>query len=134
MVSKLSEIWFGMFIPDPDLDFINITDPGSRGQRHRIPGSKTPDPGVKDTGSRGQRHRIPDPDPHTDYIRYYNTKFQLPAKTLQNDNQGCNDIVEYLEAVPVMSEVVGEHQDAPLLQLHVVHHPGLKILKYHDFF
>jgi hypothetical protein len=38
-------------------------------------------------------------------------------------------IVEYLEAVPVMPEIVGEDQDAPLLQLHVVHHPGLNIFK-----
>jgi hypothetical protein len=31
--SKLSEIWSGMFIPDPDLDFLPIPDPGSRGQK-----------------------------------------------------------------------------------------------------
>ncbi len=37
MVSMLSEIWFGLFIPDPDPDFLPISDPG--------PGSKTPDPG-----------------------------------------------------------------------------------------
>jgi hypothetical protein len=52
MVSKLSEIWSGLFIPDPDPDFLPIPDPGSRGQ--------------KGTGSRVQgskRHRIPDPDP-----------------------------------------------------------------------
>ncbi len=44
-VSKLSEIWFGLFILDPDHDFYpsRIPEPGSRGQ--------------KDTGS-----RISDPD------------------------------------------------------------------------
>ncbi len=40
IVSKLSEIWSGLFIPDPDPDFFYPS---------RIPGSK--------------RHRIPDPDP-----------------------------------------------------------------------
>jgi hypothetical protein len=35
IVSKLSEIWSGMIIPDPDLDFLPIPDPGSK--RHRIP-------------------------------------------------------------------------------------------------
>jgi hypothetical protein len=46
IVSELSEIWSGMFIPDPDLDFYpsRIPVPGFRGQ--------------KGTGS-----RIPDPDP-----------------------------------------------------------------------
>jgi hypothetical protein len=28
LVSKLSEIWSGMFIPDPDFDFLSIPDPG----------------------------------------------------------------------------------------------------------
>ncbi len=28
IISKLSEIWSGMFIPDPDLDFLPIPDPG----------------------------------------------------------------------------------------------------------
>jgi hypothetical protein len=32
-VSKLSEVWFGLFIPDPDPDFLPIPDPGSRGQK-----------------------------------------------------------------------------------------------------
>jgi hypothetical protein len=36
MVSKLSEIWSGMFVPDPDLDFSPIPDPGVK---------KAPDPG-----------------------------------------------------------------------------------------
>ncbi len=36
IVSKLSEIWSGMFIPDPDLDFLPIPDPGVK---------KAPDPG-----------------------------------------------------------------------------------------
>ncbi len=27
IVSKLSEIWSGMFTPDPDLDFLPIPDP-----------------------------------------------------------------------------------------------------------
>jgi hypothetical protein len=30
-VTKLSEIKSGMFIPDPDHDFLTIPDPGSRG-------------------------------------------------------------------------------------------------------
>ncbi len=33
VVSTLSEIWSGLFIPDPDLDFLSILDPGSRGQK-----------------------------------------------------------------------------------------------------
>ncbi len=33
MVSKLSEIWSGLFIPDPDPDFLPIPDSGSRGQK-----------------------------------------------------------------------------------------------------
>ncbi len=33
MVSQLSEIWSGLFIPDPDPDFLHIPDPGSRGQK-----------------------------------------------------------------------------------------------------
>ncbi len=28
MVSKLTEIWFGLFIPDPDPDFLLIQDTG----------------------------------------------------------------------------------------------------------
>ncbi len=36
MVSKLSEIWSGLFIPDPDPDFTPIPDPGVK---------KAPDPG-----------------------------------------------------------------------------------------
>ncbi len=44
MVSKLSEIWSGMFVTDPDLIFLPIPDPRSRSQ--------------KGTGS-----RIRDPDP-----------------------------------------------------------------------
>ncbi len=32
VVSKLSEIWSGMFIPDPDLDFLPIPNPESRDQ------------------------------------------------------------------------------------------------------
>ncbi len=31
-VSNLSEIWSGMFIPDPKLDFLPIPDPGFTGQ------------------------------------------------------------------------------------------------------
>ncbi len=30
-LTKLSELWSGVFIPDPDLDF--VPDPGSRGQK-----------------------------------------------------------------------------------------------------
>ncbi len=33
MVSKLSVMWSGLFIPDPDPDFLPIPDPGSRGQK-----------------------------------------------------------------------------------------------------
>jgi hypothetical protein len=33
MVSKLSEIRSGLFIPDPDPDFLPIPDPGYRGQK-----------------------------------------------------------------------------------------------------
>ncbi len=36
MVSKLQEIWFRLFIPDPDPDFLPIPDPGVK---------KAPDPG-----------------------------------------------------------------------------------------
>jgi hypothetical protein len=36
IVSKLSEIYPGRFIPDPDLDFLPIPDPGVK---------KAPDPG-----------------------------------------------------------------------------------------
>jgi hypothetical protein len=36
MVSKLSEIWSGLFIPDQDHDFLPIPDPGVK---------KAPDPG-----------------------------------------------------------------------------------------
>ncbi len=32
-VSKLSEIWTGLFISNPDPDFLTIPDPGSRGQK-----------------------------------------------------------------------------------------------------
>ncbi len=32
-VSKLSEIWSWLFIPDPDPDFLPIPDPGSMGQK-----------------------------------------------------------------------------------------------------
>ncbi len=35
MVSKLSEIRFGLFLPDPDPDFLPIPDPGA-GSRIRI--------------------------------------------------------------------------------------------------
>jgi hypothetical protein len=35
-VSKLSEIWSGLFIPDPDPDLLPIPDPGAK---------KAPDPG-----------------------------------------------------------------------------------------
>ncbi len=42
IVCKLSEIWSGLFIPDPDPDFLPIPNPGSGWSK---------------------RHRIPDPDP-----------------------------------------------------------------------
>ena len=37
IVSKITVIWSGMFIPDPDVDFLPVPEPESRGQRHRIP-------------------------------------------------------------------------------------------------
>ncbi len=33
MVIKLSEIWSGLFIPDPDSDYLPFPEPGSRGQK-----------------------------------------------------------------------------------------------------
>ncbi len=44
IVSKLSEIWSGLFIPDPgsDPDFLTIPDPESRGQKSI--GSRITDP------------------------------------------------------------------------------------------
>ncbi len=39
IVSKLSEIWPGLFIPDPD--FLPIPDPGSRGQKGTGSGTAT---------------------------------------------------------------------------------------------
>jgi hypothetical protein len=41
MVSKLSEIWSGLFIPDPDSDFLLIPVSGSGGQKAPDPGSAT---------------------------------------------------------------------------------------------
>ncbi len=46
MVSKISEIRSGLFIPDPDPDFLPIPDPGYRGQkgtgsRILVPGAAT---------------------------------------------------------------------------------------------
>jgi hypothetical protein len=49
IVSKLSEIWLGLFIPDPDLVFFFYP-------------SRIPDPGWS-RGQRGTGSRIPDPDP-----------------------------------------------------------------------
>ncbi len=38
IVYKLSEIWSGLFIPDPDLDFLPIPDSRIQGSKmHRIP-------------------------------------------------------------------------------------------------
>jgi hypothetical protein len=51
------EIWSGLFIPDPDPDFLPILDPGSRGKK--CTRSRIPDP---DTGS-GSRLPDRDPDP-----------------------------------------------------------------------
>ncbi len=44
MVSKLSEIWSVLFIPNPDHDFLPIPDPGSRGRKGT--GSR-----IRDSGS-----------------------------------------------------------------------------------
>ncbi len=43
-VSKLSEICSGMFIPDPDLDFVPIPDPGVKRAPDPGSGSETPVP------------------------------------------------------------------------------------------
>jgi hypothetical protein len=40
IVSKLPEMWSGMVIPDPDLDFLPTPDTGSRGQKAPEPGSR----------------------------------------------------------------------------------------------
>ncbi len=40
-VSKLSEIWSGIFIPDPDLDFLPIPDPGFKKAQDPGSGSAT---------------------------------------------------------------------------------------------
>ncbi len=46
IVSKLSEIWSGLFIPDPDPDpdYLPIPDPWSRGQKELDPGSGSATP------------------------------------------------------------------------------------------
>ncbi len=36
MVSKLLEIWSGLFISDPDPDFLPIPDPGYKGQKGTV--------------------------------------------------------------------------------------------------
>jgi hypothetical protein len=41
IVSKLSEICTGMFIPDSDLDFLLIPDPGIKKGKAPLPGSAT---------------------------------------------------------------------------------------------
>ncbi len=41
IVSKLLELWSGLFIPDPDPDFLPIPDPGSRGKKGPGSGSAT---------------------------------------------------------------------------------------------
>ncbi len=46
--SKLSEVWSGLFIPDPDPDFLPIPDPGPGVKKAPVPGSR----GQKGTGSR----------------------------------------------------------------------------------
>ncbi len=47
IVSKLSERWSGLFIPDPDPDFLPIPDPGSRGQKGSGSGTLLKSTGVK---------------------------------------------------------------------------------------
>jgi hypothetical protein len=53
----------GSRIPDPDLDFLPISDPGVK--KAPDPGvKKAPDPGVKKAPDPGSKsHRIPDSDP-----------------------------------------------------------------------
>ncbi len=41
MVSKLSEIWSGLFIPDADPDFLPIPDPGAKKAPDPVSGSAT---------------------------------------------------------------------------------------------
>ncbi len=41
IVFKLSQIWSGLFFPDPDPNFLPIPDPGSRGQKCTGSGSAT---------------------------------------------------------------------------------------------
>ncbi len=41
MVSMLSEIWFGLFIPDPEPDFLTISDPGVKNTGSRIRNTET---------------------------------------------------------------------------------------------
>ncbi len=45
IVTKLSEIWSRLFIPDPDPGFLPILDPGSRGKKGT--GSQISDPDPK---------------------------------------------------------------------------------------
>ncbi len=55
IVSELSEIWSGLFVPDPDPDFLPIPDPGSRDKKAPGPGSRISDLGsrirIRNTGS-----------------------------------------------------------------------------------
>ncbi len=67
-VSKLSEIWSGLFIPEPDPDFLTILDPESL-----IQGSK--------------RHRIPDPDPQQ-WLFFLSRFVRLGVPTIELDAQG----------------------------------------------
>ncbi len=53
MISKLSEIWSGFFIPDPDPDFLAIPDPNLGSQILEQEVKNAPDP----------RSQILDPDP-----------------------------------------------------------------------
>ncbi len=59
MVSKLSEIWFRLFMPDPDPGFLPISDSGSR----------IPDLGVK---------KAPDPDPQHWYVCIISSCCRVP--------------------------------------------------------
>jgi hypothetical protein len=49
-----------MFIPDPDLDFLPITDPGSRGKKGT--GSRIPDQDSQHCFGSLKRHQVDDAD------------------------------------------------------------------------
>ncbi len=93
IVSKLSEIWSGLFIPDPV--FLPIPDTGSRGQKG--PGSatlpatlyhgKSEDSMSNSVGDPGCLSRIPDPEFYPFWIR-----ISAPGSKNSNERQGWKKI------------------------------------------